>query len=91
MKCVCVMQFDWSNALGNAHEGKPLPVKGQVYTIFEVEENPWVKSQMILILEEIGTTAGFAIEGFRPIVTKTQEEDVEVFRKLVIGAPELIE
>lgn len=69
-----------------------------VYTISRVishdprmGDGPYGQSTILLLLKEVRNpytqlfAGGFAIERFRPLITKTQEEDVSVFRHLLAG------
>ena len=85
VKCVCV--FD-----GALPESMPLkswhwtPTKGHIYTIVSVEQHA---HGVGLTLKECATGNHqiFSVRRFRPLVTKTQEQDVALFQHMLDGQP----
>ena len=96
-KCVCV---DASCAPGRewGHPGEEL-VEGETLTISDI----WVHDGEVVcdFVEKKRSKgaarfygvdkAGYRLARFRPIVTKTQEQDVAMFKSLLTPAPELVE
>ncbi len=86
VKCVCIL-----NAIPGGYGDEKLPVKGVTYTVRAVHvdgDASW--------LQEIrnprrhyadGEEVCFLTEGFRPLITKSQDEDVALFRRLLADAP----
>lgn len=74
-----------------------LPVEGKVYTICKVSWWDWRNgnSGLGVWLTEIrrpiayGFEQPWGIRRFRPIVTKTQFEDVQMFKRIAAVAPSL--
>jgi len=94
VKCVCI-------DAGDHDVGRPSPlVLGSVYTICSLVNWPRDKtsgrlgwSQFGLVLEEVRNPyawidGAFAVERFRPIVTRTQEQDLEHFTPLLNSVEE---
>lgn len=81
MKCVCV---DNSCELGVV----PVhlrPVVGETYTIAELWHDD--DGGLYLILAELRPDVGSLVDGFRPLVTRTQEQDVALFRQILAQTP----
>ena len=98
VKCVCVVQpklcFD---VLGAGHPlsdyGIKAPVSNQILTIREVT---YRRSGVGLLFVEIDNSAvptaggeeiSFAVEKYRPLITRTQEQDIALFRHLLDRLP----
>lgn len=89
VKCVCVIG-------GVLHKGHPpkngFPLEGRVYTIRELKFSPFHSNGLCAVLHELPNPwrgdpdydAGWAVARFRPLVTRTQSEDVALFRKLLV-------
>lgn len=83
-RVVCVETFSASPY------AETLPVKGEVYTIREVA---WCGLECGVHLREIEnpvreymhgwSEAYFSIDGFRPLITRSQEQDVALFAPLL--------
>lgn len=76
------------------------PAVGGVYTIRAVVSgHDKDRDRVGLLLEEIhnpksptfGVEYGFYIERFRPLITKTQEQDIEMFLRIASKAPSNME
>lgn len=88
-KVVCV-DDDWSGR-------RPRLKRNSIYTITEVRYHVCTNGKYagnddpVLVLRELynddSPSGGFNILRFRPLVTRSQEQDVAQFRKLLIGAP----
>ena len=85
MKCVCIK--DVRNAVTLKH---PHPAKGQVYTVRKVVTDS-SRGILAILLEEISMSEwsvpsrlepGFNINGFRPLVSKTQAVDLAMFKTI---------
>ena len=64
-------------------------VKGGVYTIRLVRVDRYT-GRLLLVFGELpdpGGNLGWGIEAFRPLITRTQEQDVALFRHLLDGLP----
>mgnify|MGYP003578599562 CR=1 FL=1 len=99
VKCVCVddkpRRIPLFTGSAPVEVGGVYPVRGEVYTIQAVEwhESPlhFVGSFLGVHLVEInrppgrltGNVVPYRIERFRPLVTKTMEEDVTLFAPLL--------
>lgn len=94
MKCICVREAKHPVTLAHPH-----PKKGGIYTVRKVvtESRTGVRA---ILLEEIVLTEwsipsqlepGYNLNGFRPIVNKSLEDDVNMFKEslLSIGNEEL--
>lgn len=80
-KCVCVEPGDWDNINGDDLSG---PSLGEICTIISVSADDvdiWVT------LAEYSRNDEFRSEAFRPIVTKTQEQDIEMFLRIANDTP----
>lgn len=86
VKCVCV-----------DNDEHPELVVGRDYTIIS-SRAPWVlaqgkygnKSRFLIEVSGVRNWDGsvfFAVERFRPLITKTQEQDVALFRHILDGLP----
>lgn len=87
VKCVCV---DGSPRDGGRYSA--LPVEGRVYTIASVEYCVWANGEGLGVhLAEVrrrpadldGKVYPYHVSRFRPLITRTQSEDVALFRKLL--------
>lgn len=74
---------------------KPLEYMG-VYTIRTVVSHPYLNEIGIYlegVVNEIhplyGMEKGYSLSAFRPLVTRTQEQDVEMFLRLVDRVPNM--
>lgn len=91
VKCVCIRAFNYPS---NRYQ---LPVKGQVYTVRNVEpgEGVYAHAGPFIRLVELtnpphhsdGVEPSFQASFFRPLITKTQEDDVAMFRHHLAGTP----
>lgn len=89
-KVVCIKHA--TNPITLAH---PHPIKDCIYTIRKVVTNDagsfgLLLREIVLATWTIGSRfePGFVIEGFRPLVTRSQDQDVAQFRKLLAHQPE---
>lgn len=92
VKCVCLV----GGSLIPGHPPKHgYPDAGAVYTVSSfVHEDRWGRGKFIRIAElpnpwKLDQTydAGWSVSRFRPLVTRTQEQDVELFRSLLTDLP----
>ena len=79
VKCVCVKRGTWMIDDGSSRPG---PMFGEICTIHAVET-----SGTSIILEGYRTNIGYDITRFRPLVTRTQEQDLEQFIPLLSTKP----
>jgi len=80
VKCVCV-----KNSVRTVNDlGLPPFVKGQVFTITKVEESP-IYGTLLYFVERPRQWGH--INGFRPLVTRTEQQDVALFHHLLTGKP----
>lgn len=77
----------------NLHEGLPLNL-GEVYTIESVKAHAILDVVCIRLVEiasrgpdMTGDDPGFDSRRFRPLITKTQEQDIEMFLRLASPSP----
>ena len=92
VKCECIHQMVYQNVAQQVF-APTLPIKGAVYTIRETEISS-ISGRLGVRLEEIrcnlgpdGVEVSFSPAYFRPLITPTQEQDVEMFRQHLAGAP----
>lgn len=87
VKCVCVTDVGFDAAL---KYGMAIPFAGRTYTIREVREFDFGVG--VLLAEVVNRPAEWAngvseaawqIECFRPLVTRTQEQDVAIFMPML--------
>ncbi len=91
-KCVCINDDSMSFwAPGYSVSGKFLVRKGQTYTIRSVEITPdgKVGIKLVGVQDRSRLDYGYAVERFRPLVVRTQEQDVEMFKRLVDRVPNM--
>lgn len=90
MKCVCKDDSNWNFRNPSNRFRANLPVKGQVYTV----KDTWIGLNGIpcVSLEEldnshipaaVGPEPGFRTIRFVPLIIKTQEQDVSMFKSLL--------
>lgn len=79
-KCVCV-DSDIPFKPGHEDEIVADPVKGEIYTVGHVEVDE--EGRVWISLLELPEDDLFEFFHFRPIITKTQEEDVSMFLELL--------
>jgi hypothetical protein len=86
-KCVCIKSA-WAP---RAFNGEPIPDNapqvGDVLTIRKVIDEPTVSGGAALSFKEQRPQDWFAIAGFRPLVTHSQEHDVALFTPILHGQP----
>lgn len=87
--CVCILD-DWDcryiEAIGLKAPTR-LPMLNEVLTIYMVTPpNNIVVSWPVLYFEETGPY-GYAIKNFRPLVTRTQEQDVRALKSMLRDMP----
>jgi len=73
VKCVCVN--DRASRFGTCSL-----VKGNIYTITKVLSPDLHGSTGVIVAEAESKARGFHLHRFRPLVTKTQDEDIALFR-----------
>lgn len=66
------------------------PAKGKVYTVREVYERSDGRIGVILV-EQTDNNWFYDICRFRPLITKTQSEDIEMFLRIASKAPSSME
>jgi hypothetical protein len=93
VKCVCILpNAKWAAARWFADA----PIGGSIYTIREVVDGGTalllheIQNRQCIVEYEAGPAIGepcFGIWRFRPLITKTQEQDVALFRHILDGLP----
>ncbi len=85
VKCVCI-----DSAPRGTSEGIPawIPVEGEIYTVSFVYHRGDGKSGLVLV-EQTDNRRFYEITRFRPLVTKTIEQDVQMFKRIAETAPSL--
>lgn len=78
VKCVCV---EFTPIYIGARPHPADPVDGGVYTILGVWHD---EDGTFLQLAECDGDYGYEISDFRPLITRSQEDDVALFRKLLV-------
>ena len=72
-----------------------VPKKGEQYTIDLVgegiDDSTIISLQEGVSLDKTGQPVGFAIWCFRPLITRTQEQDVAKFKHLLNSTPDDLE
>ena len=84
VKCVCI-KGGQPNSRGMMLVGS-MPQEQQVYTVTEVRYCS--RCGVLLVLAEfpdVGNSNGWEATHFRPIITHTQEDDVALFRDLLVS------
>jgi len=85
-RVVCVKEFDTLS--GDAEE---YPVVGKRYTIRDTDPHPgnlWLRFKEISNrLAPTGGEPSFGAWYFRPLTERTQDQDIELFRKIADEAP----
>lgn len=89
-KVVCVDGMpSWNYFKGRPAKYSALPVLGEIYTISQAVWHQWpFRSGVGLHLLEIqraGKVSPYILERFRPLVTRSQEQDVAIFRHHLDG------
>ncbi len=84
-KCVCV---DPTYRGGGRIEDSHKLTKGAVYTISSVHTD-WMGNPCVWVEGIECLSAGFHTDRFRPLVTKTIEEDIAMFKRIADTAPSL--
>lgn len=98
VKCVCIID-DWQDIPGMGSPSR-LPMINEVLTIKEVMVAGDLNSlssrfqfvgeaarTVIISFHELGHDWFFAVRNFRPLITKTQEQDLALFRHLLSPSP----
>jgi hypothetical protein len=90
VKCVCIKRDQWKNL----QQGEVPPRFGQELTIRSVELVDGILGLMFveIVNQPQKYDEGFSeccwdVLNFRPLITRTQEQDVALFRKIVADAP----
>ena len=80
MKCVCIKRGPWTVAYGCLPGGEVFPEYGDVLTIRDVEDGDLRFVEIVNPRVRVGNTeTTFSVTRFRPLVTKTQAEDIALF------------
>ncbi|MHA6731773.1 hypothetical protein [Devosia sp. A369] len=81
VKCVCIESND-PNTIVPKHMW---PMVNEVYTVHEL----WIDEagDPFPVLEELDPNLVCTPDFFRPLITKTQEQDVALFRHILDGIP----
>ena len=92
-KCICVDDRSGVYMTPKHIQTGVRVVRGEIYTIREVVCSS-VHGGTLIKLEGVPDRSGFADEGytikrFRPLVTKTIEQDVQMFKRIAETAPSL--
>ena len=81
MKVVCIKKDKWRSYAGPPALG--YPEAGKVYTISEILGGEY------LALSELGALDSFNVRNFRPLVSKTQSQDVAMFKRIADQVPNM--
>jgi hypothetical protein len=79
VKCVCI---DFTPVFICARPHPADPVAGGVYTVTGIWHD---EDGTFLQLAECDGDSGYEVSDFRPLVTRTQEDDVALFRDLLVS------
>lgn len=85
----CISLYDFPDA--RAH-GFDAPRAGTIYTVREIDQGPGVYD-CIRVMEitnptcDDGWEPSWVIKRFRPVVTRSQEQDVAIFRPILDQVP----
>lgn len=85
VKCVCIHDRGrWAGPDGESPSTPPL--KGKVYTIVETDQ---AEGTLFLTLAECSQDEMYSVKNFRPVISRTQEQDLELFLPLIetLGEP----
>lgn len=83
VKVVCVEHDDLDL---NGRPKSPTLTAGEIYTI----ERAYVDADGVWVAV-FGLGLDYEIDGFRPLVTRSQEQDTAMFRKLLNTCPEALD
>ena len=83
----CAPDYDWRDWHSS------WLVEGKTYTIRSVLDHPFIPGNLGILVDEIdgnyndylGLEQGFKLARFRPLITKTQSEDVALIKSLLVG------
>lgn len=78
VKCVCIKRGEWINGANACIEDKH-PYFKEVCEVEYVTEGKWG-----VMLKLAGYADFYAVYRFRPFITPTQEEDLAIFRPLLV-------
>ena len=86
VKCVCIDGNwpEWEMAEGGVTRA---PMADEVLTISEVRKDGYLRFVEIPVQQGAGIGLAWAVESFRPLITRTQQQDVALFRDLLVGLP----
>lgn len=82
LQCVCV-NADWPERELEEGGVYRAPMQNEVLTICEVRDDGYLRFNEIPIRQGAGVSVSWAIEAFRPLITHTQEQDLEHFLPLL--------
>lgn len=95
VKCVCIASPERVEAGRRKRPWGNFPSSGGIYTIRGSVFGS--NGQHFILLEEVQNPPrlstvgvvewGFPVSGFRPLITRTQQQDVELFRSLLTDLP----
>lgn len=81
VKCQCI-NADWQNVSGTSVA--PLAQLGHIYTIRDTEMR---LGRLCLCFMELPPDHGYQATSFRPLVTRTQEQDVRAIKSMLRELP----
>lgn len=101
-KCVCVDDAirPPPNRMVEFIGGLDGLTEGRIYTIREIYIDPYSDEVQVCLNEiwrpthpdeNFGRESGYSIDRFRPLITRTQEQDVALFRHNLNSAPQGVE
>lgn len=92
-RVVCIESFIYRNSVQREH-APVLPQKGTAYTIADVDICGSTGVVDLILVEIVtkpfrGEEIAWDIDHFRPLVTRTQEQDLAIFMPLLDHVPEV--
>ena len=86
VKCVCV-DGNWAEHEIQRGGVYRVPMVNEVLTIACVRDNEYLVFEEIPERQEAGKIIAWSIRSFRPLVTRTQDQDLELFLPLLTDTP----
>lgn len=89
VKCVCVDASNWNATDDRNLSWAELPVEGELYVIREVVNFGGLAGLRLVginnpLIPCVYGEIAFNVSRFRPLITRSQEDDVALFRKLLV-------
>lgn len=86
VKCVCIAH-GWPEHEMEEGGVTRAPMPNEVLTVTEVIRNGYLRFAEIPVVQAAGCELAWDVTAFRPLITRTQEEDLALFRDLLTDAP----